>query len=119
MILYIIFAEIFLENIRQNSGIKSIAIDEKELKISAFVDDTIFYIGNNSSLAHLEMQLMQFEKYTDIKYNKTKFMGIWLRSNKRNTKKLLGFKWNSDSIKMLCCTYGHNTIQTREQNLEK
>ena len=40
MILYIIFAEIFLENIRQSNGIKGIVIGEKELKTSAFADDT-------------------------------------------------------------------------------
>ena len=40
MILYIIFVEIFSENIRQNNGIKGIVIGEKELKTSAFDDDT-------------------------------------------------------------------------------
>ena len=40
VILYIIFAEIFSENIRQNNGIKGIVIGEKELKTSAFADDT-------------------------------------------------------------------------------
>ena len=60
MILYIIFAEIILENIRQNSGIKGIVIGEKELKTSAFANDTTINIGSNSSLAHLETQLMHF-----------------------------------------------------------
>ena len=76
MILYIIFAEIILENIRQNNGIKAIVIGEKKVKISAFADDI--------TVAHLETQLMHFEKATDIKYNNTKFMGIYLGSNKGN-----------------------------------
>ena len=58
MILNIIFPEIFLKSIRQNNGIKAIVIGEKELKTSAFADDTIIYIGSNCSIAHLEMQLM-------------------------------------------------------------
>ena len=33
MILYIIFAEISFKKIRQNNGIKGIAIGEKELKL--------------------------------------------------------------------------------------
>ena len=74
MILYIIFAQIFLENIRRNNGIKDIVIGEKELKTSAFLDDTTIYIGSNSSLAHLETQLMRFEKTSDIKFSKTKCM---------------------------------------------
>ena len=84
MILYIIFEEIFLENIRQNNGIKAIVIGEKEVKTSAFADDITIYIEGNSLVAHLETQLMHFEKATDIKYNKIKFMGIYLGSNKGN-----------------------------------
>ena len=60
MILYIIFTEIFLKTMRQNSGIKGIVIGEKELKTYAFADDTTTYIGSNSSLAHLETQLTHF-----------------------------------------------------------
>ena len=91
MILYIIFAEIFLDNIRQNNGIEGIVTDEKELKTSAFANDTTIYKGKNSSLAHLETQLMHFAKATDISYNKTKCMGIFLGSNKGNPIKSLGF----------------------------
>ena len=92
MILYIIFSKIFLENIRQNNGIKSIAIGKKELKTSAFADDTTIHIGSNASLAHLETQLINFEKATDIKYSKTNYIGKWLGSNKGNPRKPLGFK---------------------------
>ena len=62
MILYVTFVEIFLENIRQNSGIKGIVIGEREMKTSAFADDATAYIRNNSSLAHLENLLMHFQK---------------------------------------------------------
>ena len=114
MILYTIFIVYIIYNIRQNSGKKGIVIGEKKLKISAFADDITIYTRSNSYLAHLETQLKHFEKVTDIKYNKTKCMGIWLGSNKGNPKKPLGFKWNLDTIKILGYTYGHNTIQTRE-----
>ena len=88
MFLCIIFAEIFLENIRKNNGIKGIVIGENELKTSTFAADTTIYLGSNSSLAHLEMHLMYFEKATDIKFNKTKSIGIWLGSNKSDSNKL-------------------------------
>ena len=98
---------------------KGIVTGKKELKNSAFADDATIYTGSNSSLAHLEMTPMHFEKATDIKYNKTKCMGIWLGSNKGNPRKPLGFKWNSDTIKMSGYTYGHNTIKTQKENWEK
>ena len=43
----------------------------------------------------------------------------YIGSNKGNTEKSVGFKWNSDTTKILGYTYGHNTIQTRERNWEK
>ena len=119
VILYAVFAEIFLEHIRQNNFIKGIVIGEKELKTSVLVDDTTIYIGSNSSLTHFETQLMHFEKANDIKYNKTVCMGIWLGPNKGNQRKHLGSKLNSDTIKILGYTYRHNTIRTGEENREK
>ena len=116
MILCILLVEIIL---RQNNGIKGIVIDGKELKTSVFDDYVTIHIGSNSFLVHLGMQLMHFEKTTDIKYNKTKFMGIWLGLNKGIPRISLGFKWNPDTINILGYTYGHNTIQTREKNWEK
>ena len=41
-------------------------------------------LSDDITVAHLETQLMHFEKATDIKYNNTKFMGIYLGSNKGN-----------------------------------
>ena len=92
MVVYILLVEIFLENIRQNNGIKGIAIGKKKLKISAFANDTAIYIGNNSCQTHLEIQLMHFEKSTYIKYNKTTCMEICLGSKKFDRRKPLGFK---------------------------
>ena len=66
MILLIILEEILLENIRQNDDIKRFAIGKKELKTPAFADSTTIYIVSSSSLAHLEIQPINFEKATDI-----------------------------------------------------
>ena len=87
---------------------KRIVISEKELKTSAFADDTTIYIGNNSSITRLEMRLMHLEKGTGIKYNKTKYKGKWLGFNKGHSGKPQGLKWNSDAIKILGKTYGRN-----------
>ena len=45
MILYIILADVTIENIRQNDDITDITISQTEVKISAFADDTTLYIG--------------------------------------------------------------------------
>lgn len=60
MILYIILAEVMIENIGQNKQIKGITVLQNEIKISAFADDTTFYLGDNSSFLHLQNQLQDF-----------------------------------------------------------
>lgn len=119
MILYIILAEVMIENIRQNRNIKGITISQKETKISAFADDTTIYIGENSSFTYLQAQLQDFERFAGIKYNRNKCVGMWLGVNRDNTDKPLGFKWNSEQIKILGYIYGQNPKDNQEQNWQK
>lgn len=68
--LYIILAEVMIENIGQNKQIKGITVLQNEIKISAFADDTTFYLGNNSSFLHLQNELQDFELFAGVKYNR-------------------------------------------------
>ena len=70
MILYIILAEVMIENIGQDNQIKGITVLQNEIKISAFADDTTFYLGNNSSFLHLQNELQDFELFAGVKYNR-------------------------------------------------
>ena len=70
MILYIILAEVMIENIGQNKQIKGITVLQNEIKISAFADDRTFYLGNNSSFLHLQNELQDFELFAGVKYNR-------------------------------------------------
>ena len=119
MILYIILAEVTIENIRQNKNIIGITVFQKEIKISAFADDTTIYIGDNSSFIHLQKQLQDFELFAGIKYNRNKCVGMWLGVNIDNTEKPLRFKWNSERIKILGYIYGQNPKDNQEQNWGK
>ena len=70
MILYIILAEVMIENIGQDNQIKGITVLQNEIKISAFADDRTFYLGNNSSFLHLQNELQDFELFAGVKYNR-------------------------------------------------
>ena len=95
MILYIILAEVTIENKRQNKNIKGITVSQKDIKVSAFADDTTLYIGENSSFIHLQAQLQDFELFAGIKYNRKEGVGMWLQVNIGNKEKPLSFNWNS------------------------
>ena len=100
IILYIIFAEILQENLRQNKNIKGIKMRQNEVKTWLHGQHSI-YLGDNNTFKHLETQLKPFEKATNIKYNKTKCTGMWLGSNRANNTKPMGFKWTSQKTKVL------------------
>ena len=117
MTLSIIFAKTILENIRQENDIKGIVIGAKAMKLLLL--SMMQQYTYNISLADLETQLKYFEKATDIKYNKIICTGIWLGSNKSNLRKPLDCKFKSNTIIILGYIYGHNTLQTREQNWER
>ena len=101
MILYIILAEVTIVNILKNPNIKGIKIGPKEIKVSAFADDTTLYIGDNSSFPHLKKQLQESEMFAGVKYNRKKCCGLWLGKNRYNIEKPMGFNWNSYEIKIL------------------
>ena len=107
MILYIILAEVTIINILKNEKIKGINIGQKEIKISAFADDTTLYLGDNTSFSHLKSQLRDFELFTGVKYNRKKCFGLWLGKNRYNIEKPLGFNWSSYEIKILGYIYGN------------
>ena len=118
-IIYILLAEIIIENIRQNTNIKGIKVSQTEIKVSAIADDTTIYIGDNDSLIHLETQLQEFELFVGVKYSREKCVGMWLGVNIDNTKKPLGFKWNSEKIKILGYIYRQDTKHTQDDNWQK
>ena len=59
-ILYLILAEVIITNIIKNKDIKGITVAQKEIKVSAFANDTTLYIGDNRSFPHLKHQLREF-----------------------------------------------------------
>ena len=88
MILYIILAEVTIINIFKNEKIKGIKIGQKEIRVSAFADDTTLSIGNNTSFPHLKPQLQEFEIFAGVKDNCKKCFGLWLGKNRYNIQKL-------------------------------
>ena len=111
MILYIILAEVFIQNIKQN--------DNRSREVSAFADDTTLYIGDNKSLGYLQTQLLQFERYTEVKYNRAKCFRMWMGTNIGKQSKPLDFKWNSKMIKILGFIYGQNERENPIKNWDK
>ena len=114
-LLYVLVIETLLWNLRHNDsimGIRAPCSAEIHL-ISAFADDTNFFLSNLSST---EMVLKTFNKFSlasGSKINNNKTEAIWLGSLKENINTPLGIKWVK-STKCLGIYFGFNNLD--EQN---
>ena len=76
----------------------------------------LYTLGENRFFMHLQTQLQDFELFAGIK-NKNKCVGMWLGVNIDNTEKPLGFKQNSDKIKVLGYICGQNSKKTTKNKI--
>ena len=81
--LFLICAEILSEMIRRNVNIKGIKINEVEILLSQFADDTsIFLDGTEKSFRETVTVLDKFSCYSGLKINIDKTNVIWIGSTK-------------------------------------
>ena len=87
-----------------------------EIRLSAFADDTTLYIGENTSLIHLQNELQDFELFAGVKYNQDKCIGMWLGANIDNrepSRLQMEFK---KKTKKLGYIYGQNPKENQDAN---
>ena len=67
--LFILALEILLIQIRENADIKGIAIDETEIKLSAYADDGSFFVTDIHSLQAIFLICTKFREFSSLKLN--------------------------------------------------
>ena len=94
-LLYICVIETLLIKIRANSfirGIKAPTSNER-LLLSAFADDTSFFIEDIQSTCHVINTFDTFEKASGSKVNRVKTEGMWLGKFRNRIDKPINIKW--------------------------
>ena len=115
--LFVICAEFLATKIRKNENIKGININNVELKISQYADDTSAILdGTETSLNQTLEELLKFSKISGLNINLDKTQLVWIGSEKFSTRsiktkwkllwgnnkfKLLGIHFNTDLGKMM------------------
>ena len=81
--LFLFVIEILALSIRQNDNLNGMKIQDHEVKISLFADDSVCFIdGSRKSFDSLFDVLNQFGKYSGCKLNLSKTEAIWIGSKK-------------------------------------
>lgn len=79
-LLFILVMEVLANMVRDNPNIHGIIINNKEIKLTLFADDTTFFLGDVQSLFVLEESLSTFTNYTSMKINYDKSEAAWIGS---------------------------------------
>ena len=109
-LLYILIAEVFAISVRSDPKIKGIPVHSIIQKISQYADDTSLTVVGDESIERLAYHLDLYEKASGAKVNRDKCEGLWLGSNQNRADKPLGFKWQTDKIKVLGIHIGNAAL---------
>ena len=78
--LFILAAEVMAKAIRNNTNIKGISVNNQEVKISQYADDTTLILdGSLKSLSYSLDLLDGFGKFSGLKLNDKKTEALWIR----------------------------------------
>ena len=96
-LLYVLQAEPFAEAIRKSDNLKGIKIENDEIKITAYADDTQIYIRDEKSKYEMDKILKLYSEASGAEINTQKTEGIILN----NMNKIDGIKWTQGPVKAL------------------
>ena len=103
--LFILAAEVLANAIRKDNNITGISVNNKEIKISQYADDTTLIInGSKEALLSALKMLDDLSKVSGIKLNDRKTEALWIGSRIGNDKMILpgrDFKWPISKVKTL------------------
>ena len=118
--LFILCAEILAETIRKNENIKGITINEQEIKISQYADDTTLILDGSTVSFTTSLQILDlFKEISGLRLNNKKTVALWIGANtgkEANLDPEKDFKWEKDKVKALGVWLSTNPETTIEAN---
>ena len=103
--MFILSVEVLGKSIRANSRIQAVAVNDTEIKISQYADDTDLILnGEQESLSATLNTINNFRYLTGLKLTDKKSEALWIRSNVGKNEKLFpekNFQWPENKVKVL------------------
>ena len=103
--LFMLSAEVLATAIRKNTSIKGISVNDVEIKLSQYADDTTLILdGSAESLRSSLATFDNFSKVSGLRLNDKKTEALWIGASIGNDKILLPgkeLKWPKDKVKSL------------------
>ena len=116
--LFIIVVEFLANKIRRNHDIKGIKVQNVEIKLTMYADDTTAFVIEEASANNLFKELNEFQLVSGLKVNVEKTEGIWIGLNAFSKNRPFGIKWPSNPIKALGIYFSYNVKEAENANFE-
>ena len=116
---FIIVLEIFFIMLRENNGINKIKILGFEYLLSAYADDTTFFVADLASVNIILVTFNTFSRFSGLKMNKSKCEITGIGVKKNDVMALCGFKNVSlvnGAIRILGVYFSYNQLLYTEKN---
>lgn len=103
-------------SVRNNKEIKGIKVNNEEIKISLFADDTVCFVENTHSINIVLNSLYKFQEISGLKINnhKTQCIGIGSERNKKYSS--INLNWTDINIQTLGITITNTESKHYEVN---
>ena len=106
--------------LRKNINIKGIVINNKEMNISQYEDDTQILLDFTEQSLRESIQLLsKFYKLSGLKINEEKTRAIWIGAKSNSNNKLckdFKFDWTQGPVKILGVTFTTNVYDIWDFN---
>ena len=121
--IFLLCGEILAHMIRQNNGVKGYMINDKEIRISQYADDTTLFLdGTQESFKNCVHLVLEYAKYSGLAMNFEKTKVVWFGCpNPPNEIYLphLNFEWNPPKFSILGVEFTTSIENITNVNIEK
>ena len=115
-VLFVLGIELFGRALKNNKSIKGILVNNHEIKVTQYADDTTVFVRDRDSVVQLLDLLQNFSLLSGLEINTAKTEAMWLGLWKNNEDMPFGFKWPKEPILSLGIFFSHNRTHAEELN---
>ena len=110
-ILFVLGINLFPRDLKNKASVKGIRVDDHEIKIAQYADDTTVFDRDRESVLELLDFLREFSSLSGLEINTSKTEAMWLGQWKNNQETPFGFKWPKEPILSLGLFFSHNQTE--------
>ena len=105
--------------LKKETDIKGIKVDQKEIEILQYADDTTVFVKDCDSVLRLLELLEEFRELSGLEINMGKTEAMWLGTWKNRTETPFGLKWLQEPVLALGVRFSYDLERANVLNFKE